>query len=530
MKNTYSLLFLSLLWVVVSCGPQSVDTSSLSNPIFDSTYNEIATSVAARDINQALAAADSLLQITENSFQQMKALMLKASIHQRNGAIAEALAHATWADRIAEDERYNDWQVRIAGFLSTTYRWVNLPNEARKYLSKAEKANSRLKDSKGYHVTQLLLHQERAYYEIEEDQDFKEAIQELNKAVEHCKQLPDNHPSVYVFRATNNQLLGLSYYHLKEYELSKAYYNKALAQLKMGQSGIEPFIWCGLGDVEVELGNPDDAVDYYEKAEASMRNSDLFAGKVVLNRSLSRYYRSVNDQEKALKHQGQYLQLLKEKNNSAKQISNDVVMLLNQEKDQNTIINSVFLFTILILSVGLVVLTVYYSLVKRRDTNRYKQLQEVMSKGETSAKYGSTIPAHNGSQIERKDFLISKETENRLTQGLLKLESEGFYLDTAISLSILATKLNTNNKYMSYVIKKYSGMDFNDYINNLRVQKFLTDLSGDTKLLSYKIAYLAEMYGFSSHTNFTTVFKGITGMSPSAFISRHTKDIQSHQE
>ena len=37
--------------------------------------------------------------------------------------------------------------------------------------------------------------------------------------------------------------------------------------------------------------------------------------------------------------------------------------------------------------------------------------------------------------------------------------------------------------------------------------------------LTYKVSYLAESSGFSSHSAFTVVFKNITGFTPKQFIT-----------
>ena len=38
------------------------------------------------------------------------------------------------------------------------------------------------------------------------------------------------------------------------------------------------------------------------------------------------------------------------------------------------------------------------------------------------------------------------------------------------------------------------------------------------RIINYKISYLAEECGFSSHSSFATVFKSIVGMSPVTLI------------
>lgn len=67
-------------------------------------------------------------------------------------------------------------------------------------------------------------------------------------------------------------------------------------------------------------------------------------------------------------------------------------------------------------------------------------------------------------------------------------------------------------------------MNFNAYINKLRINYIVEKLKNEPNFISYKISYLAENSGFSSHSSFATVFKSITGISPVTFIDLLRKE------
>lgn len=69
---------------------------------FDSVYVQAATSMAALDIQKAIRVADSLYIHAENSLQQMKSLMLLATLTGRVGDKVQALTHAINAEKIAK--------------------------------------------------------------------------------------------------------------------------------------------------------------------------------------------------------------------------------------------------------------------------------------------------------------------------------------------------------------------------------------------------------------------------------------------
>lgn len=120
----------------------------------------------------------------------------------------------------------------------------------------------------------------------------------------------------------------------------------------------------------------------------------------------------------------------------------------------------------------------------------------------------------------KRASLLSPEKEEELLQKLRDFEKSKLFLGKQISLPFLAAELDTNIKYLSEVIKKYKDKNFNAYINDLRIQYIVNLLKTDSSYLNYKVSYLAEITGFSSHSAFTSIFKSITGMSPNDFIQQ----------
>ena len=97
-----------------------------------------------------------------------------------------------------------------------------------------------------------------------------------------------------------------------------------------------------------------------------------------------------------------------------------------------------------------------------------------------------------------------------------------------MSLGKLAAQLGTNTKYLSEVINRHKERNFNMYINELRIHYITEKLKSNPTYLNYKVSYLADECGFSSHSSFTTVFKTIVGVSPSTFVEflKEEKEIE----
>lgn len=121
-----------------------------------------------------------------------------------------------------------------------------------------------------------------------------------------------------------------------------------------------------------------------------------------------------------------------------------------------------------------------------------------------------------------KDFQdTSKElsfTEQRLLNELDRFEKEKRYLNP-IKLDDLAESLGTNRNTLSKILNTHKE-GFSSYINKLRIQQALTDLTHKSNLRKHSMQELAEMYGFSNSKTFTNQFKSETGLTPSYFIEQ----------
>ena len=123
-----------------------------------------------------------------------------------------------------------------------------------------------------------------------------------------------------------------------------------------------------------------------------------------------------------------------------------------------------------------------------------------------------------------KTIIIPDKTELEILEKLKNFENSDLFLDKQLRLATLAKLLNTNTRYLSTIINSSKNKSFNSYINYLRIQYVLEKLNSDSKYLSFKISYLAKESGFASQSSFTTAFKEVTGMTPSAYLKSLQRD------
>ncbi|MNL47805.1 HTH-type transcriptional regulator ChbR [compost metagenome] len=116
-----------------------------------------------------------------------------------------------------------------------------------------------------------------------------------------------------------------------------------------------------------------------------------------------------------------------------------------------------------------------------------------------------------------------------ILEKLNKFEESAKFTNSKLTVASLAVMFKTNPTYLSETIKKHKEKNFNNYINDLRINYICKQILERPEFLNYKISYLAEEAGFSSHSSFTTVFKNVTGISPSVFLREADQKLKNIQ-
>src|SRR5690606_23862036 len=118
-----------------------------------------------------------------------------------------------------------------------------------------------------------------------------------------------------------------------------------------------------------------------------------------------------------------------------------------------------------------------------------------------------------------EDLQISDSTQQRILEHIKTFEENQEYLNPKISATLLANQFETNTKYITHTLRETYGKNFTTYINELRINHITQLLEEEPKYRQYKISYLAEIGGYSSHSKFTVMFKKVKDCSPSEFIN-----------
>lgn len=124
---------------------------------------------------------------------------------------------------------------------------------------------------------------------------------------------------------------------------------------------------------------------------------------------------------------------------------------------------------------------------------------------------------------------MTDETKKELLKKLKNFERSKKYLSKDMNRSWLSNHLNTNPKYLTEIIYQQHQLNFNAYINHLRIDYITQCLYNDPKYREYKISYLAEECGYASPQVFVNSFKKETGVTPSYFIDNIKKSLDSKE-
>lgn len=485
---------------------------------FDSIYFETAVNVSARDINKAIKISDSLYHHSTSEIHQLKALMLSSTLFQQKGEIKKSIDYALSADKIAANNKFYDWEARIAGFLSTQYRRVGLYDQGEVYLERGKKVSKLIENEQIKTLYLGLIYQETAYYEIEYEH-YQNAYKAVESAGSYFNLITDEINKNYFF-ATNEELFGRTCIGLKKWDEALSHYNNTIDRLKkvtQQDAMLNGFVYSGLGRVYLEKKYYQQAFENLQKAEQIVEQSDHLELKIEVYKTLSEYYKLKDDYNTYSIYNEKYIDAF-HLNEKKKKQSIDSFVNTIQLRDKSLYYNRNILFGV---SIGLFVIIILTLLWHRRSKKRdFGRFKAIMNRIKNQSKEEDTVVTDISEKTEIKDKkrLISEIVEVKLLGDLDEFEKSVKYTDKQISLAMLAGILNTNTKYLSYVLNTHKNKDFNTYINELRVKYIIEEIEKNEALKNYKISYLAEKAGFSSHSKFSAIFKSVTGFSPSTFL------------
>ncbi len=287
-----------------------------------------------------------------------------------------------------------------------------------------------------------------------------------------------------------------------------------------------------LGRSYWNLGNKEEAIKYFEKLDkeyyADKNQDPQFRPAYEL---LIEYYKSKNNTDKQLEYINKLIILDQSYEKNYKYLFSKInkeydTQKLVEEKNeiQNTLkIHQILTILIIISSIITFIVIVYKYKSKKKEYKR--TFEKIISEKRHLENLKNIIALKENHPENTKpiDFydkipgLNANTLENILNQ-LDMFEKENQFLDAQISQVSLSEKLGTNASYLSKIIRGYKEKNYNQYINDLRIDYIVNLLQKDSKMLSKDIKELSAIAGFGNSESFSDHFKRKLKMSPTLFI------------
>ena len=128
-------------------------------------------------------------------------------------------------------------------------------------------------------------------------------------------------------------------------------------------------------------------------------------------------------------------------------------------------------------------------------------------------------------KTEEAEFeIIAQQTNTELESWkqiiIALMQNEKLYEDAELTLSQLAKQLSTNTSVLSKIINTGFKMNFNDFVNEYRVNALMEKLkAGEQK--KQTLLGIAFDCGFNSKATFNRAFKKQTGLSPKEWMEKN---------
>lgn len=103
-------------------------------------------------------------------------------------------------------------------------------------------------------------------------------------------------------------------------------------------------------------------------------------------------------------------------------------------------------------------------------------------------------------------------TKDDVINKMLEITEKNF-TDSELTISVIADELSYNVKYLSHLFKTKMGVNYSEYLRNVRIKYAVS-------LLEYgidSVKNIAFLSGFTDQAYFSSVFKKVVGVSPKEY-------------
>jgi len=424
------------------------------------------------------------------------------------------------AKEIAEATKDPEVITKIYGTIAQMYLKIEFKDKAAYYLEKTIDEIKKMPEGDSKHKLKGLSYIELGKINLT-DKKYSDANTYFKRSLNEFNTIKDN-PLYFVKRSYYN--MGDSFYEMNKTDSAHIYLKKALA-IKQNPS-VNPYALFTLSSIYTKEKRYYTAIDTLSAVlNRDELQDDILKSEIYL--AILKNYKTLGNTKKYNFFNEKYLALKNEISDNNLSTIKNVIKI--EEKDYTKKItsahqqnNRLLLLLALIILSGTAIL-LYVRKKKKIQKKQYEAIIDQFVKGtkQVDVTQISQPVKDAGTQV------ISPEIEQGILEKLLRFEQSDKFTNPKLNISTVAIQLKTNTTYLSQIINKYKGKNFSIYINELRINYICEKIHNNPEYLAYKISYLGEMAGFTSHSTFTTTFRSVTGMSPSTFLKEADKSKKS---
>lgn len=175
-----------------------------------------------------------------------------------------------------------------------------------------------------------------------------------------------------------------------------------------------------------------------------------------------------------------------------------------------------FISLLIVGIIFIVLVLIFYYRLYRNLKNTQKELAFRTIENFKENKFSNMLP-------KQLDF-IESELVKKIEEEIVIAK---VYLEPGISLHAVAERLDSNRSYVSALINNVYGMNFNDFINKLRIEEACKKICDNTNP-NFTIDHLYSEVGFFGKSTFYKAFKKYSGVTPAIFFKLNSASINSN--
>ncbi|MCW3159808.1 helix-turn-helix domain-containing protein [Chryseobacterium oryctis] len=517
-------IYIFLLFSIFVNGQSSPDFNILADKAFQKLYQN-----PDDCINYSL----SILISDQNIEHRIVLRNIISQAYAMKGDYVQAVNISSQNDESSEKEKLSYFMQVFANYsLADQYQNLDLYNQSQKIIS------TLLTDKKLLNSDDLKI--KATVGKLYQLQALNLGIKKYNLALENLNKsdsyLNYNNEENFILKIENR--IFSSVYLMRQNKMEEAKNLLEGTLLLIEQNGkhyyyLKSFVYENLARYYFLQGNYTLSIKNSDTALSNLQNLPYNTLKARIYELLAKNYFALHNDEKYHEYNKLYTETNVKIDTNTKEGIRYIVKLVEnyhnkslEFQQQNELKNFWIITTFF--SLAAIILLIYFLSLNSKSRDLKKQSEFFVKQ----KKWESTHLESTQKELEHQEVIlterdtnkISKEKEDEILQKLEEWELSHAYLSKSMSLSTLSVHMGVNTKYLSEVINSNKGKNFNGYINELRINHIAHLLKTNPTFLNYKVSYLAEFSGFSSHSAFTTIFKSITGMSPNAYIQEISKN------